>query len=618
MWSGDILTGFDSMRRQPVRMLSAVSLGEAKWGMDSGGFVGDPDPENYARWLQFTPWCRSSASMAIIASSGSLRALDSIMAEEVAKNAIQFRYRLAPYIYGCDRQCYESGVGLVRPLMMEFPQDAGSANVTDQWMFGDWLLAAPVLREQITEEGSQCLSRSIYLPPGQWIDYFRGDQQEGRPQDQVRDQPRRVDRHSAVCPPRGGDLLAGRGALAGQFPSHDDLRRCLPRRDRTGATFYDDDGATYACEEGDYLKQRISVCDQGASASLTVAAQAGTYQTRAPISGCTAGPLTRLPSTTRSCPSWRTPPCCWNVEQGWTVTRDVYGPATIIKLPAGRDQDQHVVLTRARKLAATAEILEAEDASLSGPTPQTRAQVKTKRAGFTGRGYVDGLDQIKAGVTFTPKVRLPGYYNVTLRAANLTGTPGTLSVFVNGVPHGTATVPVEAAQDAWAEVRVPLKLAAGNNIVTLRRTASDSGRVVLDHLAVPFWPAAALYEAEGAELLGGAAVNANHKNYSGSGFVDHLDAVEAGVQFTVYAPKTASYTATTHYANASGAAQTMSLYVDGVKVGPATFAPTANWDTWTDRADALKLTAGAHTIAWKYDATDTGHVVLDSLAVEAQ
>ena len=535
-------------------MLSAVSLGEAKWGMDSGGFVGDPDPENYARWLQF------SALVPIFRVHGDHRkqrqpwALDSIMAEEVAKNAIQLRYRLAPYIYGCDRQCYESGVGLVRPLMMEFPQDAGSANVTDEWMFGDWLLAAPVLREQITEEGSQCLSRSIYLPPGQWIDYFRGDQQEGG---------RKI--KYAINPGVWTDipLFVRRGAVIftqDVVPSLGNARPAtiyvdaFPGATETGATFYDDDGATYACEEGDYLKQRITVCDQGASASLTVAARTGTYQSavRSYLVRLHGRAADQITVDNTVLPFVEDAALLLDVEQGWTVTRDVYGPATIIKLPAGRDQDQHAVLTGSRKLAATAEILEAEDASLSGPTPQTRAQVETERAGFTGRGYVNGLDQIKAGVTFTPKVRLPGYYDVTLRAASSAATPGTLSVFVNGVPQGTATVPVAAAQDAWADVRVPLKLAAGNNIVTLRRTASDAGRVVLDHLAVPFWPAAALYEAEAAELLGGAAVNANHKNYSGSGFVNHLDAVEAGVRFTVYAPKTGSYTATTHYANASG------------------------------------------------------------------
>ena len=109
---------------------------------------------------------------------------------------------------------------------------------------------------------------------------------------------------------------------------------------------------------------------------------------------------------------------------------------------------------------------------------------------------------------------------------------------------------------------------------------------------MPFWPATALYEAEERRAARRHAVNMNHRNYSGSGFVDHLAAVEAGVQFNVYVPKTGTCAVTTRYANASGAAQTMSLYVDGVKVRSAAFAPTANWETWGDEAETVKLSEG--------------------------
>jgi alpha-glucosidase len=50
-WSGDIQTGFESMQDQRMRMLATLNLGEAHWGMDTGGFFGHPSPENYARWM---------------------------------------------------------------------------------------------------------------------------------------------------------------------------------------------------------------------------------------------------------------------------------------------------------------------------------------------------------------------------------------------------------------------------------------------------------------------------------------------------------------------------------------------------------------------------------------
>ena len=617
MWSGDIHTGWESMRRQTVRMLSAIAVGEAKWGMDTGGFVGDDcDPENYARWIQF------SALVPIFRVHGDHRhqrqpwTTDSIMAEEIAKNAIQLRYRLGPYIYACDRQGYETGTGLVRPLMIEFPDDPGSANVTDQWMFGDWLLAAPVLRQQFSQENTAtCFARPVYLPPGQWIDYFRGRQFEGG---------RTI---SYACNPGVWSdipLFVRRGAILftqDVFPSLGQARPtqiyvdAFPGKTATGATFYDDDGTTYAYEEGNFSKQRITVRDDGTTASLTVAARSGPYQGSVKsffirIHGRAAQAVTldgnALPPAANLV-ALRTDP------QGWTVVRDVYGPATIIKLPAGLDAAQKVELTGSQQPTNTAETLWAADASLSGETPQTRPQLMGPAP-----SYVAGLDTIKAGVTFTPKVALPGYYDVTLMAGNIGNGPATLSIFVNGVPQGRATVPPQPGANTWATFVLPLKLAAGNNIITLRRKSEDTGEMAIGNLAVPFQPAKALYEAEGAELLGGATAAANHRNYTGAGFVDHLDAAGAGVQFKVFAPKTGDYTLTTRYANGSSQAQAMSLYVDGAMVDAEECAPTENWDTWREISQTLKLDGGVHTVAWKRAAAGSGGLHLDSLAVEPQ
>ncbi len=54
LWSGDIGSGFSTMKAQKDKLIAATNLGEAKWGMDTGGFNGQPDSENYARWMQFS------------------------------------------------------------------------------------------------------------------------------------------------------------------------------------------------------------------------------------------------------------------------------------------------------------------------------------------------------------------------------------------------------------------------------------------------------------------------------------------------------------------------------------------------------------------------------------
>ncbi len=171
LWSGDIDTGFTSMANQRERMLSAVKLGEVKWGMDSGGFNGTPNSENYARWIQF------SAFVPVFRVHGTQNQqrqpwVYGATAEAAAKNVMQLRYNLIPYIYSYERQAYETGIGLVKPLVFYYPSDSNLANYKDAWMFGDYFLVAPVVNQGQT-------TKSIYLPAGTWIDYFRGTSYSG-------------------------------------------------------------------------------------------------------------------------------------------------------------------------------------------------------------------------------------------------------------------------------------------------------------------------------------------------------------------------------------------------------------------------------------------------------
>lgn len=161
LWSGDIDTGFKSMAMQRERMLSASDLGVTKWGMDSGGFKGTPTPENYARWIEFSafvpefrvhgermeqrqPWYYGAT------------------AEKAAKNAIQLRYKLIPYIYSYERTAYETGISISRPLLFDYPTDKNVANYVDAWMFGDYLLVSPVV-----DQGQKI--KKIYLPKGSYF-----------------------------------------------------------------------------------------------------------------------------------------------------------------------------------------------------------------------------------------------------------------------------------------------------------------------------------------------------------------------------------------------------------------------------------------------------------------
>jgi len=78
------------------------------------------------------------------------------------------KYKLMPYVYAQAKDCSEHGLPMVRALFIEFPDDPGSWLVDDEYLYGSRILVAPLLHEHET-------SRSVYLPPGTWIDYQTGN-----------------------------------------------------------------------------------------------------------------------------------------------------------------------------------------------------------------------------------------------------------------------------------------------------------------------------------------------------------------------------------------------------------------------------------------------------------
>lgn len=126
------------------------------------------------------------------------------------------------------------------------------------------------------------------------------------------------------------------------------------------------------------------------------------------------------------------------------------------------------------------------------------------------------------------------------------------------------------------------------------------------------------YEAESAALSGGAVVASDHTGYTGTGFVGGFtdgNRGAASVAFTVSIPATGSEDLALRFANGNPTTKTLSLYVDGTKSKQITLAQTADWNTWTTDVESLSLSAGSHTVAYRFDSADSGNVNIDNLAV---
>ncbi len=340
LWSGDIDTGFENMARQRTRMLSAIEVGAMWWGMDGGGFNGHPSDENYARWIEFgafTPIFRVHGTL------GEKRQpwRYGPVAEKAATRAIRLRYRLLPYIYSYAWHEHMTGVGLVRPLTFGWPKDAKVGNDVGAWMFGQWLLVSPVVKQGQT-------SKRIYLPSGTWIDWFTGKTYQGGKTITVA-----VDSKTWTDIPlfiRQGAIIPTQPVMqhVGQHPVPVVTVDVFPSGRETHFDYYDDDGETYAYEKSKYFLQRLSVRRDAGGVVFSVAKPRGDYQPAlqyylVKVHGVTAA---SVPGAGRR---YATSDALQRADgEGWTTGSDRYGPVTWVRLDARHAQTIHLVRAEAR------------------------------------------------------------------------------------------------------------------------------------------------------------------------------------------------------------------------------------------------------------------------------
>ena len=149
-------------------------------------------------------------------------------------------------------------------------------------------------------------------------------------------------------------------------------------------------------------------------------------------------------------------------------------------------------------------------------------------------------------------------------------------------------------------------------LVALAVTALGTGFVALMPSLAQAAPTR--YEAESA-TLSQATVASNHTGFSGTGFVDYTNVAGGFIEWSFDAPAAGSATAVLRYANGTGADRPMDITVNGtVAATGVPFAPTANWDTWTDATIPVTLKSGANVIRATATGTSGGPNV-DKLSV---
>lgn len=173
-WGGDSESSWDGMAGSLKGGLHFGLSGFAFWSHDVPGFHSHPDFMNspidervYVRWTQFgvftshmryhgtckrEPWEYPNIAPTV-------------------KRWWRLRYRLLPYIVGEARKCTTSGLPMIQALLIHHPEDRQVWHIDDEYYFGEKFLVAPVMGDAD--------SRDIYLPEGEWIDFFTGKRIDG-------------------------------------------------------------------------------------------------------------------------------------------------------------------------------------------------------------------------------------------------------------------------------------------------------------------------------------------------------------------------------------------------------------------------------------------------------
>ncbi|MDB5326404.1 MAG: yicI 2 [Phycisphaerales bacterium] len=170
-WTGDIHPNWAALRRAPADLLNWSVAGMPYGSTDIGGFAGETNPELLTRWMEAGTFFPNMRTHSTIMTKPHFPWLFGDESEAAMKKALQLRYRLVPYFYGLAHVCHETGTPLMRPLVMAFPNDPAAAEINDQWLVGDGLMAAPVL-----VPGGK---RQVYLPAGTWYDFATGEKIDG-------------------------------------------------------------------------------------------------------------------------------------------------------------------------------------------------------------------------------------------------------------------------------------------------------------------------------------------------------------------------------------------------------------------------------------------------------
>lgn len=248
-WTGDNQSTWEHLRMSIPMALNLGLSGQPFNGPDLGGFAGEATPELWGHWVAvgaFFPFCRAHAQKG--AADKEPWAFGPAV-EEIARTALQRRYRLLPYLYTRFHESSRDGLPVMRPVFFADPRDPALRAEDRAFLVGPDLLVVPKWAE------------APALPRGNWRSVSLAGE------DPVRDpvQPDVRLRPGAIVP-------LGRSIQSTADYSLDPLTLLVALDDsgRAEGFLYEDAGDGYGYQQGDYLLTTYRASREGSRVTVAV------------------------------------------------------------------------------------------------------------------------------------------------------------------------------------------------------------------------------------------------------------------------------------------------------------------------------------------------------------
>jgi len=257
-WTGDNVAVWNHLAMSTPMLLSMGISGYGMVGNDIGGFAGSPTPTLLTRWIEagaFNPIYRDHTAKGTADQEPWVHGPQHAA---IRKQFIEERYRLLPYIYTAVEEMTRTGIPLMRPLLLEYPQSPEFFGDDNEYLFGHDLFVSPVTTELQDE-------KVIQLPPGSWYDYWSGEKSSDRELKKLKPALNELPvyvRAGAIVPRQ--PLVQN----TGETPKGPLELRVYPGPDCRGS-LYQDDGHSLNYENGEFLRVNYS-CQVGAAAIKVV------------------------------------------------------------------------------------------------------------------------------------------------------------------------------------------------------------------------------------------------------------------------------------------------------------------------------------------------------------